>query len=536
MVAMTTTARRPLNWNLLDHRLPHAGQDGPPARGVGRGPRQPVAGSSPSTMPTLVPMNMSFRTHCALFLIPGWGDVMGLPGRGAHREAAGPGGAGPARRGWPTRRVPASSAACRHWANYIIGDTFAPENEATAGATSGPSPTSRASRRSTPCSTWSSPTTCAPCCGPRPPTATPPRGRPGSRCGTTRGPWWAGPTPGAHLDRMCGSNYPTSFLGDCLRKRKLVPDGAGRPADDRGPGRPVRPRTTAGRVAEGLRADLFVFDPETVASEPATLVERPARRKPAADRRRHRRGPGAGQRGRDHRRRQAHRRPPGHAAARRARTRVTVDPAGRRRTCHSPRRHRPGPAPPTARRCPVATADLHADATSIAATARITLHRHTAAARPSTPQRGPIMGSQVTKDETQLLIGGQVGRGRRRHLRHRQPGHRGGRGPGPQRLGGRRRGGRGRGPRRLPGLGRHPGRGAPGPAARRRPAAIRAKNDELVPAGHRRDRGHRVGRLPHAGAGQRRPLRPVLPGHPPRPGVRCSPRSSPRPRPSPPAA
>ena len=28
-----------------------------------------------------------------------------------------------------------------------------------------------------------------------------------------------------------------------------------------------------GRVAEGLRADLFVFDPETVASEPATLVE-----------------------------------------------------------------------------------------------------------------------------------------------------------------------------------------------------------------------------------------------------------------------
>ncbi len=24
-------------------------------------------------------MNMSFRTHCALFLIPGWGDVMGLP-------------------------------------------------------------------------------------------------------------------------------------------------------------------------------------------------------------------------------------------------------------------------------------------------------------------------------------------------------------------------------------------------------------------------------------------------------------------------
>ena len=32
-----------------------------------------------------------------------------------------------------------------------------------------------------------------------------------------------GSDAGAHLDRMCGSNYPTSFLGDCLRKRKLVP-------------------------------------------------------------------------------------------------------------------------------------------------------------------------------------------------------------------------------------------------------------------------------------------------------------------------
>ena len=31
------------------------------------------------TMPILVPMNMSFLNFCALFLIPGWGDVLGLP-------------------------------------------------------------------------------------------------------------------------------------------------------------------------------------------------------------------------------------------------------------------------------------------------------------------------------------------------------------------------------------------------------------------------------------------------------------------------
>jgi N-acyl-D-aspartate/D-glutamate deacylase len=80
-----------------------------------------------------------------------------------------------------------------------------------------------------------------------------------------------GSDAGAHLDRMCGSNYPTSFLGDCLRKRKLVPLERAvqmmteAPADLFG----LRDR---GRVAEGQRADLFVFDPETVGSEPATLV------------------------------------------------------------------------------------------------------------------------------------------------------------------------------------------------------------------------------------------------------------------------
>src|SRR6202046_907596 len=78
MTTMSVTAQRPLNWNVLtvdarsadriDHQL-NASSRAAEAGG------QIVA----LTMPTLVPMNMSFRTHCALFLIPGWGDVMGLP-------------------------------------------------------------------------------------------------------------------------------------------------------------------------------------------------------------------------------------------------------------------------------------------------------------------------------------------------------------------------------------------------------------------------------------------------------------------------
>ena len=127
MVAMTTTARRPLNWNLLtvDSRTPDK-----TSRQLEASAAAAEAGGRivALTMPTLVPMNMSFRTHCALFLIPGWGDVMGLPVEQrieqlrdpavrqqldelAHSEEAG-----------VFRRL-------SHWANYIIGDTFAPENE-----------------------------------------------------------------------------------------------------------------------------------------------------------------------------------------------------------------------------------------------------------------------------------------------------------------------------------------------------------------------------------------------------------------------
>ena len=80
-----------------------------------------------------------------------------------------------------------------------------------------------------------------------------------------------GSDAGAHLDRMCGAPYPTRFLADCIRGRRLVPVEHA-----------VRMMTSTPAALFGLRdrgelrvgayADVVVFDPATVDSEEASLV------------------------------------------------------------------------------------------------------------------------------------------------------------------------------------------------------------------------------------------------------------------------
>jgi N-acyl-D-aspartate/D-glutamate deacylase len=80
-----------------------------------------------------------------------------------------------------------------------------------------------------------------------------------------------GSDAGAHLDRMAGAPYPTRFLGDCLRGRKLLPleRAIQMMTDEPAVLFGLRDR---GRLAEGYWADITVFDPETIAADDVTLV------------------------------------------------------------------------------------------------------------------------------------------------------------------------------------------------------------------------------------------------------------------------
>jgi len=79
-----------------------------------------------------------------------------------------------------------------------------------------------------------------------------------------------GSDAGAHLDLMCHANYPTVVLGEVVRDRGLL---ALEEAVEMMTDRPARHYGLVGRgrVAPGYHADLVLFDPAAVRTEPAEL-------------------------------------------------------------------------------------------------------------------------------------------------------------------------------------------------------------------------------------------------------------------------
>jgi N-acyl-D-aspartate/D-glutamate deacylase len=221
-------------------------------------------------MPVLVPMNMSLRTFCGLWLIPGWGEVLNRPVPERIEKLKDP----EVRAHLIERANSKEAGVFRRLGNfgrYVIGDTYSTENDGLKGRTVKEIAEERGQEPFDalvdicindelktilwPMPTDSDPDTWAM------------RSEAWSRPDIMLG----GSDAGAHLDRMAGAPFPTRFIGDMIRGRKLmsleqaVQMLTGAQAD-------VFGLKNRGYLREGYQADIVVFDPDTIASEDATLV------------------------------------------------------------------------------------------------------------------------------------------------------------------------------------------------------------------------------------------------------------------------
>ena len=269
MTDMSVRAQRPINWNVLtiDSAEPdrYKHQLGASASAAKQG-GQVVA----LTMPTLVPMNMSFLTFCALFQLPDWLTVLGLPVPERIAKL----------RDTETRIMLETRAASKEagvfgrltgWGRYRIGDTFSAENEGLKGRTVADIARERGVRdffalvdiviaddlRTV---LWPSPTD------------------DDAESWRLRAQAWesgytmiGGSDAGAHLDRMCGAPYTTEWLGDCIRGKQLISMERAIHHITDVPARMFGLKDR-GRIAEGWIADVVVFDPATIDSGEVSMV------------------------------------------------------------------------------------------------------------------------------------------------------------------------------------------------------------------------------------------------------------------------
>ena len=269
LAEMSAVAGRSINWNVLTidsrvpERVPRQLQASARAREIGG---RVVA----LTMPVLVPMNMSFLNYCALFMLPGWIDVLGKPVDERIALLQDP----VVRKAMIDRADSPEAGVFRRlssFGRYVIGDTYSAANDGLKGRVVNDIAEERGLdafdalieiviNDGLKTILWPMPTD------------------------NDQATWqlrqqtWdepdvmlGGSDAGAHLDRMAGAPYTTRFLGDAVRGRKLVALEravqmiTSEPASLFG----LKHR---GELHLGWYADIVVFDPEAVGSEDATLV------------------------------------------------------------------------------------------------------------------------------------------------------------------------------------------------------------------------------------------------------------------------
>ena len=266
---MSAAANRPMNWNVLTVD----------SREADRVPRQisaydrsiELGGKVVAlTMPVQVPMNMSFSSFCGLWLLPGWQQILGVPVAERIQRLQDP----DTRVRMLENSLSQAAGVFRRladWGDYVIGDTYSAANEGLKGRVVRDVANERgmssfgtlldiviADELKT--ILWPTPQD------------------DDAESWRMRAELWqdgramiGGSDAGAHLDRMCGAPYPTRWLADCIRGRKLVPVEFAVKMMTSQPAK-LFGLVDRGELREGAFADVVVFNPDEIGSEDAMLV------------------------------------------------------------------------------------------------------------------------------------------------------------------------------------------------------------------------------------------------------------------------
>jgi N-acyl-D-aspartate/D-glutamate deacylase len=266
---MSSAANRPMNWNVLtvDSREP----DRVPRQMEAFDRAQELGGKVIAlTMPVQVPMNMSLLNFCGLFLIPGWNDILGTDVE-ARMERL---------RDGDTRvrllelsQSPDAGVFRRlaDWGDYVVGDTYSDENAGLSGRRVADIAAERGTSEFGTFLDISLADGLQTIWWPTPQDDDDESWRMRAELWFDGRAMIGGSDAGAHLDRMCGAPYPTRWIADCLRGRKLATVEQAvkmMTADPAG----LFGLKDRGTLTVGAHADVVVLDPDAVDSGPAKLV------------------------------------------------------------------------------------------------------------------------------------------------------------------------------------------------------------------------------------------------------------------------
>jgi N-acyl-D-aspartate/D-glutamate deacylase len=269
LAQMSAAANRPMNWNVLtvDSREPDR-----VARQLQAFDRAEQLGGRvvALTMPVQVPMNMSFLNFCGLWLLPGWQAVLGVPVPERIERLRDP----DTRLRLLENSLSQAAGVFRRladWGDYLIGDTYSAANEGLKGRVVKDIAAERGQSNFGTLLDIVIADELRTILWPIPQDDDAESWRMRAELWNDPRSMIGGSDAGAHLDRMFGAAYTTQFLADCLRGRRLVSVESA-----------VRMMTSApaslfglkdrGVIREGAIADLVMFDPETVGSDEARLV------------------------------------------------------------------------------------------------------------------------------------------------------------------------------------------------------------------------------------------------------------------------